>query len=421
MAKDEAGDAPATSATSTTSAQSAQSALARGLTNAKRALTTRGSERDAALLMLKAALATVIAWQFVVRVLHSPSPFYAPMAALLVVDRTMVRSLWASAQRVVAVVVGMSTAWLVGSLVGVHWWSMLPVIYLALLIARWRRLGGHGIQVPSMVLLSLVTVGGTNAQFTYRTILETVIGGVIGVLTNAVVLAPLHVHKPREQIQVLTRGLRDLLSDMSAGLRDGWDADSARRWFEVSTELVALAPSIHEEIETGAESTRFNLRDNLQRLDVDWAGYAETVEAVRRSQWQVSGIARTLVDAADDEHSQPTPSAPFLEEYAGVLDDVTEALGHFGRPDEAEQGVVRDCLHHAAATLDRLGSRVRTTDLEDPNAWPAYGALLLDAQRLIRELEIHGGTAVMPTDSGPIRRPTPEILRLWPGAEDEPA
>ena len=419
MAKDEAGDAPATSATSARSALAG--ALARGVTNAKRALTTRGSERDAALLMLKAALATVIAWQFALRVLHSPSPFYAPMAALLVVDRTMVRSLWASAQRVVAVVVGMSTAWLVGSLVGVHWWSMLPVIYLALLLARWRRLGGHGIQVPSMVLLSLVTVGGTNAQFTYRTIMETVIGGLIGVVTNAVVLAPLHVHKPREQIQVLTRGLRDLLVDMSSGLRQGWDADTARRWFDVSTELVALAPSIREEIETGAESTRFNLRDNLQRLEVDWAGYAETVEAVRRSQWQVSGIARTLVDAADDEHSQPTPSAHFLEEYAGVLDDVAEALGHFGLAEEDEQGAVRECLHHGAATLDRLGNRVRTTELEDSRAWTAYGALILDAQRLIRELEIHGGSAVMPTDSGPIRRPAPEILRLWPGAEDEPA
>ena len=134
-----------------------------------------------------------MAWQFAVRVLHSPNPFYAPMAALLVVDRTMVRSLGASAQRIVAVVVGMSVAWLVGSVVGVHWWSTIPVLLLALLIARWRRLGDHGIQVPTMVLLSLLTVGGTDIEFTYLTIVETVAGGVIGVATNAVVLAPLHI------------------------------------------------------------------------------------------------------------------------------------------------------------------------------------------------------------------------------------
>jgi Aromatic acid exporter family member 1 len=412
MAHDQAPPSPSTVA---------PGAVARGLAAARRALTTRGTERDAALLMLKSALATVIAWQFAVRVLHSPSPFYAPMAALLVVDRTMVRSLWASAQRVAAVVVGMSTAWLVGSLVGVHWWSMLPVIYLALLVARWRRLGAHGIQVPSMVLLSLITVGGTNAQFTYLTIVETLIGGVIGVLTNAVVLAPLHIHKPREQIRALTQRVCELLADMSSGLREGWDADAARRWYDVSTELIALAPSIRAEIETGVESTRFNLRDNLRPLEVDWAGYAETVEAVRRGQWQVSGIARTLVDAADEQESQPAPSPQFLEEYAGVLDDVAQALQHFGLADEGERAVVRDCLRHAASTLDRLREKVRTTELDDPRAWPAYGALLLDGQRLIRELEVHGGRAVMPTDSGPIRRPGPDLLGLWSDTEDKPA
>ena len=58
------------------------------------------------------------------------------MAALLVVDRTIVRSALASAQRVAAVIVGMSIAWLVGSLVGVTWWSMLGVMFVAMLIAR---------------------------------------------------------------------------------------------------------------------------------------------------------------------------------------------------------------------------------------------------------------------------------------------
>ncbi|MBC7639759.1 MAG: hypothetical protein H7231_08265, partial [Rhodoferax sp.] len=39
-------------------------------------------------------------------VLHSTTPVSAPMAALLVVDRTMVRSISAGAQRLLAVMVG---------------------------------------------------------------------------------------------------------------------------------------------------------------------------------------------------------------------------------------------------------------------------------------------------------------------------
>jgi hypothetical protein len=369
-----------------------------------------GPERDAALLMGKAALATVLAWQFAVRVLHSPAPFYAPMAALLVVDRTMVRSLWASAQRLVAVIVGMSTAWLVGATLGVHWWSMLPVMALALLVARWRRLGDHGIQVPSMVLLSLITVGGTDMEFTYLTIVETLAGGVIGVLTNAIVVAPLHIQQPRDQIRALTRQVCLLLNDIAAGMREGWDTDMARAWYETSTDLLRLAPTIHAEIETGRESTRFNPRDNIRRVEVDWAGYAQTVEAIRRGQWQVSGIARTLVDAADDEASQPTPTKRFLDKYAIALDEVAGALSHFGLSGDDEQMVVRDYLRSAEEIITELENEVRTTELEDERAWPAYGAMLLDARRLIRELELHSGRAVMPTDSGPIRKPPKRII-----------
>jgi len=360
--------------------------------------------------MGKAALATVLAWQFAVHVLHSPAPFYAPMAALLVVDRTMVRSLGASAQRVLAVVVGMSAAWLVGSVFGVHWWSMLPVLYLALLLARWRRLGDHGIQVPTMVLLSLVTVGGTDMEFTYLTIVETLVGGVIGVLTNAIVLAPLHIHQPRDQIRALTRKVCLLLNDIAAGLREGWDSDMAHQWYDTSTEIIQLAPGIQAEIETGRESTKFNPRDNLRRVEVDWAGYAQTVEAVRRSQWQVSGIARTLVDAADENESQPAPTQRFLESYAQVLDEIAGAISHFGRQDEAEREVVATYLRSAGDILDRLGHDVRTADLDDPQAWPAYGAMLLDGQRLIRELEVRSHQAVMPTDSGPFRKPARRIV-----------
>jgi hypothetical protein len=48
---------------------------------------------------------------------------------------------------------------------------------------------------------------------------------------------------------------------------------------------------------------------------------------------------------------------------------------------------------------------VRETPLDDPHAWPAYGALLLDAQRLARELAARKDEAAVPTDSSPIRLP----------------
>jgi hypothetical protein len=371
----------------------------------RRAVAHAGPERDTGLMLLKAAIATVIAWQVAVRLLDSPEPFYAPLAALLVVDQTMVRSLGASVQRIAAVVLGMLVAWMVGSLVGVTWWSMVPVLLVAMLLGRWRRLGEHGIQVPIMVLLSLLTVKGTDTQFTYLTIVETVVGGIIGVATNAVVLAPLHIQQPRDGVRSLTARVRRLLDDMATGLREGWDADRARRWYDTSTEIVQTAPEVLETIATGRESTRLNPRHDLRPVDIDWAGYERTVETVRRSQWQVSGIARTLVDAADDAARLPVPSAHFLQRYADALDDIGSAADHFGLRDEDEQAAVDRHLKSALAVLDELGAWVRETPLDDPHAWPAYGALLLDAQRLARELAARKDEAAVPTDSGPIRLP----------------
>lgn len=376
-----------------------------------RAFAHAGPERNTALMLLKAAIATVIAWQVALRLLHSPQPFYAPLAALLVVDETMVRSLWASAQRLAAVVLGMVVAWAVGSLVGVNWLTMVPVLLLALFIGRWRRLGDHGIQVPIMTLLSLLTVHGTDTKFTYLTLVETVAGALVGVATNAVVLAPLHVQQPRDAVKGLTARVRRLLDDMATGLREGWDADTARQWYDTSTEIVRTAPEVLEAIATGRESTRLNPRHDLRPVAVDWAGYERTVETVRRSQWQVSGIARTLVDAVDGSESLPVPSKRFLDGYASALADIGRAVGHFGLRDEQEQAEVEQHLDRARATLDELGEWVRSTPLDDPHAWPAHGALLLDARRLAAELSARKDEATVPTDSGPIRMPLQDRLK----------
>ncbi len=386
-------------------------ATLRGWAHAVRAALTRpGAERFEAVLLLKAAVATVLAWQLAVRLFDSPAPFYAPMAALLVVDRTMVRSVWASARRVAAVVVGMSIAWLVGSVVGVTWWSMVVVMFVALLIGRWRRLGDHGIQVPSMVLLSLITVNGTDGAFTYLTIVETLLGGAVGVAVNAVVLAPMHLDEPRDALRDLTARVQHLIGDIAVGLREGWDADRARGWYRQATDLGDRVPEALQAVETGRESTRWNWRHRLRPARIDWDGYVRTVEAVRRAQWQVAGIARTLVDAADDADRHPAPSAGWLSSYADVLEEVGKAISHFGVWTDDARAAVERHVERALEVLDAMSEKVRTTPLDDPHAWPAYGALVLEGERLARELLTSNAEASVPTDTGPLRMPLAESV-----------
>jgi hypothetical protein len=375
---------------------------AKGLQTTRLALRQPGPERDSALLIVKTSLAMVAAWQFAVHVMHSRTPFFAPATALLVVDRTMIRSVWAGVQRIAAVVLGISTAWVVGVFVGVSWWTMIPVLCLALLLGTWSRLGAHGRDVPSMVLLSLLTVGGTSGEFTYWTLVETVAGGVIGVLTNAVVIAPLHLHRPREQVASFASQVRDLLADMAHGLTGEWDERTARDWYRTGDRIGELAPQVVEEIQTGRESTKLNPRDNLRPLQLDWEGYATTVEVLRQALWQVTGIARTLVDAADERYRQPAPSPRFLERYAQALSAMSEAVSQFGlRTPEAAEAFDKRAAQ-AEAILAGLRETVRTTPLEDHEAWPVYGSLISDALRAVTDLRRGRSKAVLPTDSGPL-------------------
>lgn len=369
-----------------------------------------GTEPGGGLLMLKAAVATVLAWQLAVHVLDSGTPFYAPMSALLVVDRTIVRSAGASAKRVVAVVLGMSVAWLVGSQVGVTWWSMVPVMLVATFIGRWKALGEHAIQVPTMVLLSLLTVQGTDSEFTLLTIVETALGGVVGLAVNAVVLAPMHLTWPRRELRALTDRVQALLADMADGLRTGWDEDRARRWYDEATLIGRRAPEVLEVVETGRESTRWNLRHRLRPARIDWDGYRFTVETVERVDWEVAGIARTLVDAAEGSTWSPSPDPQWLASYAVVLEEIGAAVGSFGVQTDEGRAEVDAHVDRALARVRELSDHVRDTRLEDPAAWPAYGALVLDAERLARDLRARNEHASVPTDTGPLRAPIADAL-----------
>jgi hypothetical protein len=212
-------------------------------------------------------------------------------------------------------------------------------------------------------------------------------------------------------VRSLSTQVRELLREMAEGLREGWDAEDARRWYDTSTDIVRLAPTVSETIDKGRESTRFNPRHGVRPAAVDWMGYQRTVETVRRTQWQVSGIARTLVDAADERERQPAPSRSFLQGYADALDEIGSAVDHFGLREGAERDEVDRHLRAALVALDELGTWVRETPLDDPQAWPAHGALILDAQRLANELSATKEEATVPTDAGPVRIPWPERLR----------
>jgi hypothetical protein len=232
------------------------------------------------------------------------------------------------------------------------------------------------------------------------------------VITNGLVLAPLHLRRPRERVVALASQVHELLDEMAEGLRADWDADLARHWYRVGGEIASDAPDVVEEISKGRESTRLNPRHNVRPVRVDWEGYESVVDALRHAQWQITGIARTLVDAADDRAPQPAPSPHFLARYADALDALADAVTEFGLLDDDARATFDRQVGRAERILAELRELMRVTPLDDPEAWPVYGSLISDAQRAVRELDSARARAVLPTDGGsPIRAPRPSLIR----------
>ena len=105
------------------------------------ALRHPSAERDVVVQTLKSAAAAGVAWEAAARVLHGPSPFYAPLAALLTVYSTVFGSVLAAAQRVVGVVLGVLLAYLLAQTLPPSGVTVALVVCLALALSRWRRLG----------------------------------------------------------------------------------------------------------------------------------------------------------------------------------------------------------------------------------------------------------------------------------------
>ena len=80
----------------------------------------------------------------------------------------------------------------------------------------------------------------------------------------------------------------------------------------------------------------------------------------------------------------------------------------FGRRDEHARAKFDRGVDKAEEILAELREVVLVTPLEDPEAWPAYGSLISDAQSAVRELDSARSRAVPPTDGcRPIRAPNP--------------
>jgi len=347
-----------------------------------------GRERDVLVQIAKGAVAAVIAWQVAKVALHSDQPFLAPLAALIAVEATVYQSLRTTVQNVTAVLAGVLLAFLTARTLGVEWYSLGLVLLVALGMARWQRLGGSGLQVPTTALLAMTIAGGVQDTMLEARVIETLVGALIGATINMLILPPVHLRDGRESVASTARGVSRLLTSIAEGIRTGWSREDAQEWLDRARQLDARVRDARSASERGRESMRFNPRATPETLPVDVASLDRAVDSLEHVAVQCRSIAATLLDTVTGDHTR-RPTDAFFHVYAEILDEVAAAFAAVGDDtggaDEMQN--LRIAVRNGGDTWRDLRTQAQNAEVQQNDSFPSYGSLLVDAERILDELE----------------------------------
>lgn len=365
------------------------------LTRARR---SGSHEQNLVLGILKSALAATLSWYIAHDVLAAEAPAFAPFTAVMMMQVTVYRSAVQSLRYIGAVLLGIAVQAFLAFTAGPDVLTFALVTLLTLVIARWRFLGEQGTQVPTAAFFAF-SVFLTSSGFDGRLmalgeiVLLVAIGCGLGTVTNLVLFPPMRHRSVEWTIGSLSHSMCDLLGDVARGLAEG-DLDESRSeaWRRRAEALESEVEQARASIRTAWESLLFNPSRLVarHRKHATFEGYEQLVEALGRVAAQVGSMARALHLWADDDRQ--TAHQEFMSRFGEVIGSVgqiTRTLSDLDEDRLSEQAVrlcelAGDARERAEALtlIPRQDDPPPFDDLTQP-----YGVLLIEAQRLVDEMQ----------------------------------
>jgi len=294
------------------------------------------------------AVAAGIAWTLATELFHHPTPFFAPIAAVVSLGTSYGQRL----RRVIEVTVGVAIGVFVGDLL-THWlgsggWQIALIVTLAMSTAL---LLGQGVlfvnqaAVQAIMVSTLVPTAG--AAFIRWT--DALIGGAVALVAAAIVpRAPLR--RPREQAGVVVRKISLLLRAAALSIVDG-DVERSLAVLQDARSTDELVIELRAASDEGLSVVRSSPFRRRHRGRV--RAMAELVEPLDFALRNTRVLVRRVAVACYRREPIPPSYAALLEDLAECTDAISEELGA-GRAATA----VRDRL----VALGRATSRVERSD-----------------------------------------------------------
>jgi uncharacterized membrane protein YgaE (UPF0421/DUF939 family) len=295
------------------------------------------------------AVAAGVAWFIAADLFGHPTPFFAPVAAVVALGTSYGQRLRRVIEVTVGVAVGVFLADLLVVWLGSGGWQIGLIVALAMSSAF--LLGGGQLFVTQAAVQSIVIAGlaaGPSQAFTRWT--DALIGGAVALVAATVVpAAPLR--RPREQAAVVVRKIAALLRAAGEVMSDG-EADRALELLADARSTDYLIRELQDAADEGlsvVESSPFRVRHRagLRKM-------AELVDPLDRALRSTRVLVRQTAVAAYHRRSVPRSYAQLALDLADAADVVADELAG-NRMATAAQSAL---LAVAAAT-----GRVERTDV----------------------------------------------------------
>lgn len=353
----------------------------------------RLSVGDAVTDVARLSLATVLGYLLTVKLLPPPVDLTGALTALLVVQASLRGSFRVGMARVAAVVTGIGTALVVATFVGLHWWSLAMVVFVALMMARVLRLEGASMEAAISAMLILGSSGVDVAAFTRFA--TTIIGAAVGVALP--LLWPRRVRNDdltRDLAQVALR-LREVY-DQAADHLSGhpMTQQAAGRWRTATWQISPLAATAASTLDEAAEVKKWNTRQLFQADVVPLL--REGLSALARVQLATAHLFRVIEAEAP---KQDTPDDGYGDLVRPAMVDLLRKLGRGiqsyadlviaeagGDTTAAEASLSAGLTEIRAAQAHLVG--LMKVDPNQTSLWLLRGSTLSATEQIITELDL---------------------------------
>ncbi|NUO90289.1 MAG: aromatic acid exporter family protein [Dermatophilaceae bacterium] len=312
--------------------------------------------RTRAFLLLQSAVAAGVAWWFATDVVDHPSPFFAPIVAVICLGMSYGQRLRRVFEVAIGVAVGVFTADVFVHLVGSGPWQISAVVLVSMAFAT--LLHGSAVivtqsAVQGIVIAALVASPG---QALGRWTDALIGGGVALVAATVVPQAPLR--RPRVAAAAAVRKIGELLRRAAASARDG-DVPAAA---EVLASARATESLLRELGSAADEGLSVLTSSPFKRQHAEGVRkMVDLVEPLDRAMRSTRVLVRRVTIAVGRGEPLPPGYVELILQLAAATDVVGRALSENASPEVGRPAMLE--VARATAALPRTSSLATETVL----------------------------------------------------------